>query len=76
MRKPNAEERIARRKGPPVYYCCRCGAFASFGVGVLAFQPSSGRWYCHAHRPAPAIEPEPTPQPTHQPPPRRQGSLL
>jgi hypothetical protein len=40
---------IRRREGHLERFCVICGAWGSFGYGVIGDRP--GRWYCFAHRP-------------------------
>jgi hypothetical protein len=39
---------VRRWRGRFAHFCAVCGAWGSFGYGVIGDQP--GRWYCVRHR--------------------------
>jgi hypothetical protein len=46
--------RVHEVEGVFLHFCCECGAYGAFGVGVNLRAGRLGRWYCAEHRPASA----------------------
>jgi hypothetical protein len=47
---PDRRGRNEREGAAHLHFCVICGAWGSFGYGVIGDRP--GRWYCFAHRPS------------------------